>query len=212
MIQPDLSGLALAWLAFALLHSALASFAVKERVARQWPAAAPWYRLAFNGLSLATVLPIVWLTYALEEPMLWQWSGGWRWLSHALALTAIAGFVAVARWYDMSTFLGLRQLREHDRQPDGREGFRLSPFHRHVRHPWYFFGLVLVWTGDKNLPLLISSIAITAYFIVGSRLEEKNLLALHGDVYRRYMSRVPGLLPLPGKHLTPEEARRLAVD
>ncbi|MDP2792787.1 MAG: hypothetical protein Q8O25_01680 [Sulfurisoma sp.] len=201
--------LASAWLAFVLLHSLFASFAVKEWVARRWPAAASWYRLAFNGLSLAAVLPIVWLSYALEGPLLWEWAGGWRWLSHGLALAAIAGFAAVARWYDMDTFLGLRQIREHDRQPDGNEGFRLSPFHRHVRHPWYFFGLVLVWTGDKNLPLLVSTLAITAYFVVGSRLEEKKLLARHGDAYRRYMERVPGLLPLPWKTLTREEAKTL---
>ena len=202
--------LALAWLAFAAVHSALASFAVKEKLARCWPAAAPWYRLAFNGFSLATVLPILWLSYALEGSPLWQWTGAWRWLSHGLALASIAGFVAAARGYDMETFLGLRQIRERDRQPDGHEGFRLSPFHRCVRHPWYFFGLVLVWTGDKNLPLLVSAVAITAYFIVGSRLEEKKLLALHGDAYRRYMARVPGLLPLPWKCLSAAEAEELS--
>ena len=196
-----LAWIALAWIAFAFVHSALASLGAKERVTRRWPAAARWYRLAFNGLSLAAVLPIVWLSYALDGPMLWQWTGAWRWLSNGLALAAIAGFIATARWYDMDTFLGLRQIREHDRRPDGNEGLSLSPFHHYVRHPWYAFGLVLVWTGDKTLPLLVSALAISAYLVIGSKLEEKKLIARYGDDYRRYMEKVPGLIPLPWKHL-----------
>jgi protein-S-isoprenylcysteine O-methyltransferase Ste14 len=201
--------LALAWIAYALLHSVLASFAVKNAVARRWPAAAPYYRLAFNGIALAAVLPIVWLTYALDGPTLWQWTGPWRWLSHALAIGAAAGFVVVARGYDMDAFLGLRQIRERNRLPDGHEGFHLSPFHRYVRHPWYFFGLVLVWTGDKTPALLVSTVAITLYFAIGSWFEERKLLALHGEAYRRYMARVPGLFPLPWKRLTRQEAADL---
>jgi protein-S-isoprenylcysteine O-methyltransferase Ste14 len=203
----NLLWLALAWLGYAALHSALASFGVKAWTARRWPGFTPWYRLSFNAVAFVTVLPILWLSYAIEAPMLWQWQGSWRWLSYGLAVAALAGFAATARWYDMDTFLGLRQIRERDRQPDGHEAFRLSPFHRFVRHPWYCFGLVLVWTGDKNLPLLVSALAISAYFVVGSRLEERKLVALHGDAYRRYMARVPGLIPLPWKRLSAAEAR-----
>jgi protein-S-isoprenylcysteine O-methyltransferase Ste14 len=50
---------------------------------------------------------------------------------------------------------------------------------------------------------------ITVYFIVGSRLEEKKLLVYHGDTYRRYMARVPGMIPLPWKSLTEKEAEAL---
>ena len=39
-----------------------------------------------------------------------------------------------------------------------------------------------------------------------ARLEEKKLLVYHGDTYRRYMARVPGLIPLPWKSLTAAEA------
>ncbi|MGE5468036.1 MAG: methyltransferase family protein [Ignavibacteria bacterium] len=201
--------LALAWVAFAAFHSAAASLTAKRWVAARWPAAAPWYRLAYNGASLVAALPIFYLSYSLDGAPLWQWTGAWRWLSYGLALAALGGFVVTSRWYDMDTFLGLRQVRERDRQPDGHERFRISPAHRFVRHPWYFCGLVLVWSGDKTLPLLVSTLAITLYLIVGSKLEERKLLAMHGDPYRRYMDRVPGLVPLPWKRLRVEEARLL---
>lgn len=209
MLRHELLWLALAWLAFALLHSALASFAAKEWLARRRPAAMPWYRLAFNGIALATVLPIVWASYALDGPLLWQWPAPWRWLSWAMAIIALAGFAAAARAYDMPAFLGLRQLRDHDRSIADREGFRLSLFHRYVRHPWYCCGLLLVWSGDKTAPLLVSALAISLYFVAGSKLEEKKLVALHGDAYRDYMGKVAGLLPLPWKRLTAAQAEAL---
>jgi protein-S-isoprenylcysteine O-methyltransferase Ste14 len=100
-------------------------------------------------------------------------------------------------------------LQLNVRKVEDQEHFQLSPFHRYVRHPWYFFGLVLLWTRDMNATTLLSSAFITLYFVIGSRMEEKKLLVYHGDSYRRYMARVPGLLPLPWKTLTAEEAETL---
>jgi len=60
-----------------------------------------------------------------------------------------------------------------------------------------------------SVTTLLSSVIITLYFLVGSRLEEKKLLVYHGNIYRRYMSRVAGLIPLPWKFLTAGEAEVL---
>jgi protein-S-isoprenylcysteine O-methyltransferase Ste14 len=205
----DLLWLALAWLAYALLHSVLASFAVKDEVSRRWPAAVPYYRLAFNIIATVTAVPLAWLLYAIPGEPLWRWSGAGWWLANGLALAAVAGFLVSTRAYDMDEFLGLRQIREQDRATVDREGFTLSFFHRFVRHPWYCFGLVIVWTRDMNAPMLVSAIAITFYFAIGSWFEERKLIAIHGDAYRRYRDKVPALLPLPWKYLTGDEARSL---
>jgi protein-S-isoprenylcysteine O-methyltransferase Ste14 len=205
----DLLWLAVAWLAYALLHSVLASFAVKDEVSRRWPAAVPYYRLAFNIIATVTAVPLAWLLYAIPGEPLWRWSGAGWWLANGLALAAVAGFLVSTRAYDMNEFLGLRQIREHDRATVDREGFTLSFFHRFVRHPWYCFGLVIVWTRDMNAPMLVSAIAITLYFAIGSWFEERKLIAIHGDAYRRYRDKVPALLPLPWKYLTADEARSL---
>ena len=61
-----------------------------------------------------------------------------------------------------------------------------------------------------NAAMLLSAVLASVYFIVGSHLEEKKLLVFHGDVYRRYMEKVPGLLPWPGKSLTAAAADQLA--
>jgi protein-S-isoprenylcysteine O-methyltransferase Ste14 len=205
----DIVVLSFCWIGYFALHSALASLVVKRRVATALPNLMPYYRLMFNDLALLLLLPILWLTYRDPEPMLWRWQGASAWLANGLALAAIFGFWLTLKSYDMQEFLGLRQLQLHMRKVEDQEHFHLSPFHRFVRHPWYFFGLVLIWTRDMSVTTLLSSVFITLYFIVGSRLEEKKLLVYHGDTYRRYMARVPGLIPLPWKSLTAEEAEAL---
>lgn len=205
----DMALLLLCWLGYFALHSALASLWVKHRIAALRPGLMPTYRLAFNALSVLLLLPILWLMYRTPGPMLWRWDGAAAWLANGMALAALLGFQRTLKDYDMQEFLGLRQWQLHTRRVEDQEHFHLSPFHRFVRHPWYFFGLILIWTRDMNASLLLSSVMMTLYFIIGSRLEEKKLLVYHGEVYRRYMARVPGLLPLPWKSLSQAEAAEL---
>jgi len=205
----DIVLLSLFWIAYFTLHSALASLLVKRWVAAAWPNLMPYYRLTFNVLASLLILPILWLSYHDPEPMLWRWQGIAAWLANGLALAAIFGFWLSFKSYDMQEFLGLRQLQSRVRKVEDQEHFHLSPFHRHVRHPWYFFGLILIWTRDMSMTTLLTSVIITLYFIVGSYLEEKKLLVYHGDTYRRYMARGPGLILLPWKYLTADEAETL---
>lgn len=205
----DIALLSVCWIGYFALHSTLASLAAKRRVAAAWPGLMPYYRLTFNLLALLLILPILWLSYRDPGPLLWRWQGAAAWLANGLALAALVGFWLSLKHYDMQEFLGLRQLRFNVQRVEDQEHFHLSPFHRYVRHPWYFFGLVLVWTRDMHTTTLLSGVFITLYFVIGSRLEEKKLLTYHGDTYRRYMARVPGLIPLPWKFLGAKDAEAL---
>lgn len=205
----ELALLALGWLAYAALHSLLAALPVKAWATRRWPGFAPWYRLAYNLFAAIALLPLLWAIYAMPGAPLWRWAGPWAWLANGLALAALAGFWLSTRGYDMDEFLGLKPLREQRRDAVEHDGLYLSPIHRHVRHPWYSFALLLIWTRDMNAPFLLSAIAMTLYFIIGARLEERKLVAHFGDAYRAYCRRVPGLVPLPWQRLTPDEAEEL---
>jgi protein-S-isoprenylcysteine O-methyltransferase Ste14 len=199
--------IAMAWFAYFALHSLLAASPVKAWVGRRWPHLMPGYRAAFNCIAVGTLVPVLWLVYGTGGDWLWQWKGGLAWLANGLALIALLCFFASTHAYDMGEFLGLRQLREHGN--DDIQTFTLSIFHRFVRHPWYCFSLILIWTRDMNRPLLVSAVAISLYFVVGSKLEERKLVARYGEKYRRYMAKVPGLIPLPWKYLTSREADTL---
>lgn len=91
----EIAELALFWLVYFALHSALASLHAKQWVASHYPARLPIYRLGFNALALIMLLPILWLM--LRHParrcgpgrgrvpgwrMDWPWRRYWPSSSH----------------------------------------------------------------------------------------------------------------------------------
>lgn len=193
------------WLGYFILHSALASITTKIWVRHRFPCCTPYYRLTYNLLAILLLLPPLWLAHIPSYPSLWAWQGNWFWLANGLALAAAMGFIWSLRYYDTRAFLGLTPQGTADQTTR----FTLSPLHRYVRHPWYSLALVILWTRDMNSAWLVSCIAITLYFIVGSRLEERKLVGEFGEAYRRYQQLVPSLLPLPGRYLTHAEITKL---
>lgn len=201
--------LSLAWLAYFALHSLLASITVKRWVEQHYPDWMPRYRLLFNLLAVLLLIVPLWLLYRDPGPKLIEWQGMMAWVANLVALLAVAGFVWSSRYYDSGEFLGFRQLRDNVRVVEDQEQFRISPLHRFVRHPWYFLGMLLIWTRDMDAGFLLSALLLTAYFVIGSRWEERKLVAYHGEAYRRYRQQVPGLLPLPWRYLTQAQASQL---
>ena len=204
--------LGLLWLGYFLLHSLFASLWLKGQVARRWPVLMPYYRLGFNTLALVLILPPLTLMWQLSGELLWEYRGVWDLLRFALMGLALAGFAWSMRYYDSREFFGLRQLQEKLHQVEDQERLHISPLHRYVRHPWYSLGLVLIWTQEMDAARLTSALMLTGYLVLGSRLEERKLLVYHGERYRRYLQRVPGLIPMPHRHLTRKQAERLLLE
>ncbi|HSH28417.1 MAG TPA: DUF1295 domain-containing protein [Thiohalobacter sp.] len=200
--------LALAWLLYLALHSLLADARIRRRLETRWPRLRHRYRLFYTLQSSLLILPplaLLVLWYDRGES-LWAWRGTAGWLADGLALLALAGAVRATRAYDLAAFLGLKTRSDHA----NITGFHLSPLHRHVRHPWYSLGLVVLWTRDMPPALLVTALCITAYLLVGIRLEERKLIDEFGERYREYRRRVPALIPRPWRRLTLEEARELS--
>jgi protein-S-isoprenylcysteine O-methyltransferase Ste14 len=204
MSTPDpsaLAALAAAWSLYFCLHSLLASSRLKALVSTRCPRFASGYRIAYNAVALVALAPVLWLQWRLAGPPLAEWPPALRTAADLAALAALGAFVWTLRWYDLRSFAGLRA-----EVPGDAAGFVLSPLHRHVRHPWYFLALVVIWTRPMDAAWLVASVAITAYLVVGSRLEERKLVEVFGDAYARYRERVPGLWPWPGRSLSAAEA------
>jgi protein-S-isoprenylcysteine O-methyltransferase Ste14 len=155
------------------------------------------------------LLPPVWLLFSYPGQTLWRWPAAVHGLLDALALLALAGFAWSTRYYDTGEFLGTRQLRDPGTTPIDRAPLSLSPLHRWVRHPWYFLGLVILWTRPMDAALLTSAIVLTGYVVIGARLEDAKLVERYGEAYRHYRKQVPGLLPRPWRHLSSAAAKDL---
>jgi len=130
--------------------------------------------------------------------------GAARWLLRAVPLLSIAGFV----W-------GVRSLRFFDPfgvSPviDRMKGTAPRPMplvaagpYRWVRHPLYLLILLMIWTyPDLTADRLLFDVLWTAWIVVASWLEERDLVSEFGDSYRRYRKRVPMLIPyrIPAKN------------
>jgi len=70
--------------------------------------------------------------------------------------------------------------------------------YRYVRHPLYLFMLLLIWSTPRfSTDQLLFNVLWTAWVIVGTKLEERDLLVDFGQTYRQYQASVPMLIPSP---------------
>jgi methanethiol S-methyltransferase len=194
--------LLMAWGAYFFLHSWLASVQCKRKVAKDWPRLWRRYRLIYNLVATILLLPLVLLLWWLPSPLIWQWSAAWGFLMDGLAIAAILAFIDSLRYYPLASFLGI--------SPAGDEGpLIISPYHRFVRHPWYLFGLIALWTRPLTLNFLLFNLLVTLYIVIALRHEEQRLISEYGDSYRNYRIKVPALIPRPWRWLGKEEVALL---
>ncbi|WP_421865556.1 methyltransferase family protein [Motiliproteus sp.] len=208
----SLIALGLYFTGYCLLHSLLASRRCKRWCLQHWPALMPAYRGLYNLLAVLLLLPLLWLYLQASGPLLLQWSGWTGWLMNGIAVAALVGFFSTSGDYSMAEFSGSRQWRLRHfgaRDPDQQAVLKLGRWHRRVRHPWYFLALVLIWSRPMDAAQLLLSVLATLYFVVGSRLEERKLIAQFGEAYRQYCRQVPGLIPLPGRTISATRAQEL---
>lgn len=124
--------------------------------------------------------------------------GALRWFLRSIFMLSIAGFVWGVRALEDFDALGgkiiLRKLRNRQ-LPPGK--FIIAGPYRYVRHPLYFFVLCMIWScPDITADRLLFSVSWTTWIVFGTILEERDLVAEFGDVYRRYQKEVPMLFPI----------------
>jgi protein-S-isoprenylcysteine O-methyltransferase Ste14 len=193
-------------LGFALVHSLLATGALKHLAAEVWGGdrVAVWYRLVYCLVSVVTTIGVAVVIVRVPDVTYVTLPS---WLELPLVLLQAASLLFAAsgfRIFSLTEFLGLaqvgRRLRGED-PPGDVEGLRHQSLQRLgvygvVRHPMYtgamaFFLLSPTYTRTW---LIVRALAIL-YFIVGAIIEERRLLKLYGDDYRRYMNEVPRFIP-----------------
>jgi protein-S-isoprenylcysteine O-methyltransferase Ste14 len=209
MTEIDYAILAGWWIAWCGLHSGLIAPPVTEWFRRRLGEGFRFYRLAYNLVAVATFVTLVRYGPGGCSPVLFRWGGALVWLQAALCGSAVALFLAGARSYSMRRFLGWEQLKRGGHPRSLAEGGRLQTngILQAVRHPWYLAALLLIWAaGDVTAANLVVKGILSIYLSAGAWLEERKLVAVHGDAYCRYRDQVSMLVPF--KYLARKLGRR----
>jgi len=132
-----------------------------------------------------------------EAVFAWQ---GWGTTARVVLLAA-AGllFRGGAKRYDISYFLGLRQLRMGDVHTllSNTGDFLATGVFGIIRHPWYLGSLLGIWSilGEYRRPIFNAAVILSLYLVVGTLLEERKIIKEYGSGYRRYQQQVSMLFP-----------------
>lgn len=192
----ELLTLALAWIAWCALHSLLIHPPVEAWLAGQLGPLRRGMRLFYNLLAVTTLVPVIFFTHSVAGMPVWVWPD---WTAPLLWLARLGGLwllIAGARRYGLGRFSGWAGLAAEG----GFEGsappelVRCGILNR-TRHPWYLAALLLLWSRDLASTDLLVNVILSCYLVIGSELEERKLLVLHGESYRRYRQAVPRFWP-----------------
>jgi len=182
-------------LLFAVQHTVMARPRFKAWWTRLLPE--PIERSTFVLVASAVLALLFWQWRALPE-VVWQVTAPagraalWTLYGAGFALVLASSFAI-----DHFELFGLRQAWNAFR---GREHvparFVERPPYTWVRHPLMLGFLVAFWSAPTmSLGRLVFALATSGYVSIGLHVEERDLVAAHGQAYLDYRRRVPGLIP-----------------
>jgi methanethiol S-methyltransferase len=180
---------------FAIQHSVMARPQFK-----QW-----WTRFVPKSIERATYVLLASLVLLL---LFWQWRPipmvVWQidqpQVAAAVTALSFVGWLIVFG----STFLinhfelfGLHQVANNlTGRPMPTPRFRTPLLYGFVRHPLYLGFIIAFWAAPTmTFGHLLFAAVTTAYILVAIQLEERDLVDVFGDDYRRYKTRVSMLVP-----------------
>ena len=179
---------------FFVQHSGMIRRNVRARMAQ---GVAPSYLPAFYTIASGLALALVGVLWQPSQIHLLSLAGPARVVAHGFSVAAFGLFVWGLHTLRSFDPLGIAPLTGHLRAKASKPcAFAARGAYRFVRHPLYLAVIVLIWAcPDMTADRLLFNVLWTAWIVVGTVLEEVDLIAELGDEYREYRRTVPMLIP-----------------
>jgi len=179
---------------FFLQHSGMIRRSFRQRLERFVPD--PFHGLIFTVASASALIICLVLWQPAGEPV-HQLDGAPAWLMRVFFFLAIAGFAWGVRALGSFDAFGIKPVVALLRNSQTRQyPFVLKGPYRWVRHPLYFFSLVLFWSCPAISPdRLLFNVLWTVWVVLATFLEERDLVSQFGDSYVQYQREVPMVFP-----------------
>jgi methanethiol S-methyltransferase len=180
-------------LVFFLQHSGMIRKSTKRCMSRV--ISEQGFGAVFSIVAGITLLALV-LLWQETALVLASADGYYRWSFRAVFFLAIAGQVWGIWSLKSADLFGTESvLRRSDATPPPAPMVVRGPY-RWVRHPLYLTTLLMIWSyPDLTADRLLFNVLFTSWIIVGTVLEERDLVSDYGDLYRNYQRAVPMLVP-----------------
>jgi hypothetical protein len=185
---------ALLSLLFFLQHSIMVRKGVRMGLANLIP---DDYYSAFYAFSSGITLLFTMLLWQKIPGPIVTAGGVYYWMLRALFFLCFVGFYWGSKSLGPFDPFGVKKIK---RLIQNRET-RIMPLtirgaYRWVRHPLYFFFLIMVWScPELTADRLLFNIIWSLWIVAATMLEERDLVYDFGDQYRTYQMQVPMILP-----------------
>ena len=179
------------FLFFAVFHSILAMDHAKNKAEKFMGKGYRYYRLIYSIISFPLIIPAfwVWASSSKFSPLVYAIPDNLYPLVILVRLCEFGLFVYAALQTNVLEFIGIKREKKNSLITRGSYAI--------VRHPLYLSGILILTTNMRMTQLdLLATLLISGYFVIGAFIEEKRLLSVFGEEYRKYKQQVSMFIPV----------------
>lgn len=178
---------------FPLQHSILVRPKIKERIQKIVPKLLE--RSIYVGTSGIAMFVIL-FRWRQFEPLLYRFETSWPF--DVVFYAALFSITLALRNLNHNSMFGLKQgylLLKGSEMPV--EDLKTTGLFKYVRHPLTSLLIVVLWSHESmTAGRLQWNLLFTAYALIGTFFEERDLIRKYGQSYLEYRNRVPAFIPL----------------